>query len=96
MKNSGLKESDDKTDACLFFKKDCMPVRITVENDTISTNKGLNVLGVIFDSKLHCSGHMAKAISKIKLCLECSKIFQYEVTNHTGDKQLLLYSSTQL
>jgi hypothetical protein len=37
MKNSGLKLNRDKTVACLFFKKDCIPIRIKSGNDTNST-----------------------------------------------------------
>jgi hypothetical protein len=42
----------------------CMPVRIKVGLDPIATKKTLNVLGVIFDSKLQWTEQVAKAILK--------------------------------
>ncbi len=64
MRNSGLKVNDAKTEACLFYRKDCMPVRIKVGLDSIATKKTLNVLGVIFDYKLQWTEQVAKAILK--------------------------------
>jgi hypothetical protein len=51
MKASGLKTNNSKTEACLFFRKDCAPVILKIGEDTIKTNKILNVL-VFFNSKL--------------------------------------------
>jgi hypothetical protein len=63
-----------KTEACLFFRKDCMPVRIKVGFDSIATKKTLNVLGVIFDSKLQWTEQVAKAILKSNRSLNALKI----------------------
>jgi hypothetical protein len=64
MRNSGLKVNEVKTEACLFFRKDGMPVRIKVGFHSIAIKKTLNVLEVIFDSKLQWTEHVAKAIHK--------------------------------
>jgi hypothetical protein len=39
MRNSGKKVNEVKTEACLFFRKDCMPVRIKVGFDKIAPKK---------------------------------------------------------
>ena len=39
MKSSGLKVNDCKTEACLFFRKDCAPVTIKIGKDNIKTKK---------------------------------------------------------
>ena len=64
MRNSGLKVNEVKTEACLFFRKDCMLVKIKVGFDSKATKKTLNVLGVTFDSKLQWTEQVAKAILK--------------------------------
>jgi hypothetical protein len=37
MRNSGLKVNKVKTEACLFIRKDCIPIRIKVGFDSIAT-----------------------------------------------------------
>jgi hypothetical protein len=39
MKNSGIKVNDCKTEACLFFRKDCVPVIIKIGKDNIKAKK---------------------------------------------------------
>jgi hypothetical protein len=45
MRNSGLKVNEVKTEACLIFRKDCMPVRIKVGLDSIATKKNIKYIG---------------------------------------------------
>ena len=76
MKDSGLKVNQSKTEACLFYKRDCDPVRIKVCDATIATKKTINVLGVIFDSRLKWNEQVAKAIEKSNRSLNALKLLR--------------------
>ena len=62
--HSGMKVNEQKTDLCLFYRGDTTPISITLNNQVIKSNKTINVLGVIFDSKLQWADHIAQAITK--------------------------------
>jgi hypothetical protein len=64
------------TDLCLFFKKDCVPVTIKVDDERISSNNQINVLGVIFDSKLQWGPHIRRAIAKSNKSLNAIKLIR--------------------
>ena len=55
-----------KTEICLFHKNDPPTVTVKLENDKITSLKSMNVLGVIFDSKLTWSSHVTHCINKAK------------------------------
>ena len=59
LSKSGMKVNEQKTDLCLFYKRDVAPISIVLSGQVISSNKTINVLGVIFDSKLQWSDHIA-------------------------------------
>jgi hypothetical protein len=63
LKQSGVKVNLTKTEACLFYKHDTAPIQLKVGNTKILSKKSINVLTVIFDSKLKWENH---AISSIK------------------------------
>ena len=69
LRGSGLIVNESKTEVCLFHKKDQPSVNIKVENSIIKSKKLMNVLGVIFDSKLTWNDHIAHCISKSKKAL---------------------------
>ena len=52
LKKSGWKVYDQKTDLCLFHHQYQRNVLVSVNAITIHCNNNMNVLGVIFDSKL--------------------------------------------
>ena len=64
LKKSGLKVNEAKTELCLFFKHDTTPISITVNNKAIKSKSTINILGVLFDSKLSWSDHVAKTLLK--------------------------------
>ena len=64
LKDSGLKVNDTKTEICIFNKNDTPPITITINNFELSINKTINVLGVIFDSKLQWHAQVENAIKK--------------------------------
>ena len=64
LKDSGMKVNESKTDLCLFHRGDTTPISINLYGKMISSNKTMNVLGVIFDSKLHCTEQVAYSIKR--------------------------------
>ena len=62
LKDSGMKVNESKTDLCLFYKGDSTPISLNLYGKTIVSNKTMNVLGVIFDSKMQWSNQVAHAI----------------------------------
>ena len=72
LKGSGLKVNENKTEACIFYRKDTPQVEISVNNVPIITKDHINVLGVIFDTKLTWSKH-SKANKKSKQRTTCNQ-----------------------
>ena len=73
MKGSGFKVNQSKTEACLFFKCDCAPVDLWVGDVKMKTKSTMNVLGVIFDTKLQWSSHVTKTRQKANGSLNALK-----------------------
>ena len=76
LKQSGLVVNKDKTEVCLFYKNDCAPVDIKINNVTITSKKYINILGVVFDSKLQWTNHVAKAINKSNRSLNALRLIR--------------------
>jgi hypothetical protein len=66
LRDSGLVVNESKTEACLFHTQEQPPVEFKLQGVKIKTKKSMNVLGVIFDSKLNWQLHVATAITKAK------------------------------
>ena len=64
LRKSGLKVNENKTELCLFYRIDTQQVVLTLNNTPILSKTTINVLGVIFDSKLQWAEHIAQAIKK--------------------------------
>ena len=76
LKSSGLKVNESKTELCLFYRKDTPPVEITINNVIIRSMQNMNVLGVIFDSKLTWSKHISTQINKANKALHAIKMIR--------------------
>ena len=61
---SGLKVNDSKTELCLFTKNDLPPITLTINNFEIISKATINVLGVMFDSKLQWKAQIENVIKK--------------------------------
>jgi hypothetical protein len=48
--NSGLKVNNVKTELCLFYKSDTLPVALPLGGMDKTSSKTINVLGLMFDS----------------------------------------------
>ena len=64
LKDSGHKVNESKTELCLFHRNDIQKITIQLQDQTIQSKKSMNVLGVIFDSKLTWSEQTSNAILK--------------------------------
>jgi hypothetical protein len=64
LRGSGLAVNESKTELCLFHRLDQPSIAINLFNSTIISKKTMNVLGVIFDSKLQWSAQVSNAILK--------------------------------
>ena len=69
-----MKVNEQKTDLCLFYIRDTAPVSIVLSGQVINSNKTINVLGVLFDSKLQWSDHIALTIKKSFFALNAIKL----------------------
>ena len=78
--DSGLKVNDGKTEICLFYRKDCPPVRVVVNGNEITSKKSMNVLGVHFDTKLNWQTHTQMAITKAQKALQAIKLIRKSFT----------------
>ena len=73
---SGLKVNQTKTELCQFYRKDTPAVEIRVDNIIIKSKDNMNILGVIFDSKLTWAKHIATQISKSTCALHAIKLIK--------------------
>ena len=76
LRQSGLKVNQAKTDLCLFFKRDCRPIEIIIDNCVLTSSKVINVLGVLFDTKLQWTEHVTLAINKSNKSLNALKLIR--------------------
>ena len=51
LKDSGLVVNDEKTETCLFYKRDHATITLNINNKNIRSKNVINVLGVLFDQK---------------------------------------------
>ena len=76
LKGSGLKVNETKTELCLFYRKDTPPVEVIVGNVAIKSMQSMNVLGVIFDSKLTWSKHISTQICRANKALHAIRMIK--------------------
>ena len=61
---SGMKVNGSKTELCLFHKGNTAPIKILINGNEVASKKSINILGVIFDSKLQWSDRIAHTIKR--------------------------------
>ena len=74
--------NENKTEICLFHRHDKPLIQIKVQNVTVTSKKTINVLGVIFDSKLTWNQHIAFAIVKSKKALYALRLLRKYFNNN--------------
>ena len=63
LRDSGLNEG--KMELHLLYKKDTPMITITVGETSINSASCMNILGIMFDSKLQWSKHIANVVKKL-------------------------------
>ena len=74
MLKSGLKVNESKTEICLFHKNDHPKIELLINNTIVKSKSTINVLGILFDSKLTWNQHIAQTINKTKRSLHSVKL----------------------
>ena len=74
--NSELRVNESKTELCLFQRGDTTPITISLDGANIISNRTINVLGVIFDSKLTWADHISHAIKLSNKALNAIQIIK--------------------
>ena len=76
LKDLGIKVNESKTSLCLFHRGDTTPITINLYGKLIKSNKMINVLGVIFDSKLQWNDHIAHALKRSMKALNAIRLMK--------------------
>ena len=79
LKDSGLKINEKKTELCLFYRNDHVPISLTINGTIIKSKPSINVLGVQFDSKLSWYDQVNKSINKAKKTLHGINIIRKSI-----------------
>ena len=74
--DSGLKVNETKTEICIFLPQGYPQVEIVVNNIHVKSKDHINILGVIFDSKLTWANHVAKQSNKANSALHAIKLIR--------------------
>ena len=85
LRQSGLKVNDAKTEVCLFHRKDHPPIHLNFNNNIITSKHSMNVLGVLFDSKMQWQPQIQNAVNKSKKALHAI----FLIKNYFNKAQLL-------
>ena len=81
IEGSGLKINENKTEICLFHRNDHTPITLTLNGISLKTKSSMNVLGVLFDSKLSWGDQVNKTINKAKKTLHAINLIKKYFTN---------------
>ena len=74
LEDSGLTVNKGKTEVCLFSKRDVAPFNIIIGGSPVTTSKTINVLGLVFDSKLTWGPQVTNALSKSSRALTAIRL----------------------
>ena len=80
LSKSGLKVNANKTEICHFSRNDHLPINISINGDVINTKPTINVLGVIFDSKLQWGPQVTATITKASRALNAIRLIKHYFT----------------
>ena len=73
---SGLKVNSSKTELCHFSRRDHQPLSLPLNGEIITTSPTINVLGVIFDSKLQWGPQVAAAYTRASRALSAISLIR--------------------
>ena len=84
LRQSGLKVNESKTEMCLFHRSEVKIITLNINNTLIKTTPQINVLGVIFDSKLQWNEQVSNTIKKANKALQAIRL----IKNHFNLQEL--------
>ena len=73
---SGLQVNRSKTEICNFFRVDKQPINFHLNGTWVQSKTTMNVLGVIFDSKLQWGPQVSQAVTKANRALYAIKLIR--------------------
>ena len=85
LRDLGLTVNENKTEICLFHITDHSLIDLQINNVLIRSNQTINVLGVLFDSKLQWNQQTDQTIKKANKSILNYKNSQYN-DNAKGSK----------
>ena len=80
LRQSGLKVNEAKTEMCLFHRNDTRTITLQINNSRVTSTPQINVLGVIFDSKMQWNEQVSKTIKKANKALLAIKLIKKHFT----------------
>ena len=102
LRGSGLSVNESKTELCLFHRLDQPRIKVKLFDTVIKSQNSMNVLGVIFDSKLQWSAQVSNAILKANRALYAIKLIKNFFTQDelrtllTANFYSLLYYNSEI
>jgi hypothetical protein len=90
LKKSGMKVNNKKTELCLFHRLNTAQINFSIGDSIVKSKIEINVLGVLFDSRLQWSNHISKAILKANKALNAIKLIR---NFFTKNELLLMFTS---
>ena len=76
LRQSGLKVNESKTEMCLFHRSEVKIITLNINDTLIKTTPQINVLGVIFDSKLQWNEQVSNTIKKANKALQAIRLIK--------------------
>ena len=73
---SGLRVNAAKTELCLFHKNDTPPIALKISELTLTSKPFMNVLGVIFDTKLQWAPQVNQSFKKSASALNAIRLIK--------------------
>ena len=71
-----MKVNESKTELCLFHRGDSGPITVNINGNEVTSKKTINILGVIFDSKLQWSDQVAHSIKRSMNALNAIRLIR--------------------
>ena len=94
MTMSGLKINISKTELCVFHRRNLVQISFELEGTEITSSRTINILGILFDSKMNWADHVKKAISESNSNLYAIKLIRkYFSTDEIRNLTTALYYS---
>ena len=102
LRDSGLSVNKSKTEICTFHKKEVKVFTIIIDGTAISTQNEMNVLGVMFDTRMQWDKQVSGAITKANKALNAIRLIRrYFNTNEllqllTSNYYSILYYNSEV